>query len=57
MNRREFLRTTALAGAYAGLAGILPQILSAEEGNYNVLFFAVDDLRTQLGCEGAVEPP
>ena len=49
MNRREFLRTTALAGAYAGLAGLMPQSLLADEGKYNVLFIAVDDLRPELG--------
>lgn len=52
ISRRDFLRTTLLAGAYAGIAGIIPQSLLAE-GKCNVLFIAVDDLRPQLGCYGA----
>ena len=50
-SRREFLRTALMAGACAGLAGITSHIL-ADEGDYNVLFIAVDDLRPQLGCYG-----
>ena len=54
MNRRDFLRTGLMAGAFAGLSSMLPDIaFGADEGRYNVLFIAVDDMRPTLGCYGA----
>ena len=48
------MRTTLMAGAYAGLSAALPQFARAADGTeYNVLFIAVDDLRTTLGCYDA----
>ncbi len=53
LTRRDFLKTGLMAGAYAGIAGMIPQFAQAtEEGKYNVLFIAVDDLRPSLGCYG-----
>lgn len=51
-SRRDFLRTALMAGAYAGVSSLMPSPLAGEEGEYNVLFIAVDDLRPQLGCYG-----
>jgi arylsulfatase A-like enzyme len=54
MNRRDFLKTGLMAGAFAGLSSVLPDLaFGADEGKYNVLFIAVDDMRTTLGCYGA----
>ncbi|MDH7480649.1 MAG: sulfatase-like hydrolase/transferase [Armatimonadota bacterium] len=52
--RRDFLKATLMAGAFAGLSTISPGLaFGKEEGKYNVLFIAVDDLRPTLGCYGA----
>lgn len=50
--RRDFLKTTLMAGAYAGVSAVMPELAFGAEEGYNVLFIAVDDLRPQLGCYG-----
>jgi len=52
LTRRDFLRAGLMAGAYAGLSTVFPSVAFGEEGKYNVLFIAVDDLRPTLGCYG-----
>ncbi|MBN2513774.1 MAG: sulfatase [Sedimentisphaerales bacterium] len=61
ITRRHFLHQTAAAGA-AGFLGVslqsctsrslVPQASDSSNRKPNILFIAVDDLRTQLGCYG-----
>ena len=53
--RRDFLSTSLRAGAAAFTTGLLPKRHADAQGQYNVLFMIVDDLRPQLGCYGHPE--
>ena len=53
--RRDFLSTSLKASAAAFTTGLLPKLRVNAEGEYNVLFFIVDDLRPLLGCYGHSE--
>ncbi len=53
--RRDFLSTSLKAGAAAFTTGLLPKDYVNAEGQYNVLFITVDDLRPMLGCYGHPE--
>ena len=53
--RRDFLSTSLKASAAAFTTGLLPKLRVNAEGQYNVLFFIVDDLRPLLGCYGQPE--
>ena len=53
--RRAFLSTSLKAGAAAFTTGFLPKYRSNADGQYNVLFIVVDDLRPFLGCYGHSE--
>ena len=53
--RRDFLSTSLKAGAAAFTTGLLPKRTINAQGQYNVLFIIVDDLRPLLGCYGHPE--
>ncbi len=53
--RRDFFSTSLKAGAAAFTTGLLPQRKTNAQGQYNVLFIIVDDLRPLLGCYGYPE--
>ena len=53
--RRDFLTTSLKAGAAAFTTGLLPKQKTNAQGQYNVLFIIVDDLRPLLGCYGHPE--
>ena len=53
--RRDFLSTSLKAGTAAFTTGLLPKRHVDAEGQYNVLFIIVDDLRPMLGCYGHPE--
>ena len=50
LTRRDFLSTSLKAGAAAFTTGLLPKRKINAQGQYNVLFITVDDLRPLLGC-------
>ena len=54
-SRRDFLSTGLKAGAAAFTTGLLPKWNADAQGQYNVLFILVDDLRPFLGCYGHSE--
>ncbi len=53
--RRDFLSTSLKAGAAAFTTSLLPKFHVNADGQYNVLFIVVDDLRPLLGCYGHTE--
>ena len=53
--RRNFLSTSLKAGAAAFTTALLPNLSAKSQGQYNVLFIMVDDLRPLLGCYGHSE--
>ena len=55
LTRRDFLSTSLKAGAAAFTTGLLPKQTTNAQGQYNVLFISVDDLRPLLGCYGYPE--
>ena len=55
ITRRDFLSTSLKAGAAAFTTGLLPKLNTNAQGQYNVLFIAIDDLRPLLGCYGHPE--
>ena len=55
VTRRDFLSTSLKASAAALTTGLLPKRYVNAEGQYNVLFITVDDLRPLLGCYGHPE--
>ena len=55
LTRRDFLSTSLKAGAAAFTTGFLPKRKANAQGQYNVLFIIVDDLRPLLGCYGYPE--
>ena len=54
-SRRDFVTTSLKAGAAAFTTGLLPKRKTNAQGQNNVLFIIVDDLRPMLGCYGHPE--
>ena len=54
-SRRDFLSTSLKAGTAAFTTRLLPKHYARAQGQYNVLFITVDDLRPLLGCYGHPE--
>jgi len=52
IQRRDFLRFVAVAGAASALPGATTRAVPAPGKRPNVLLICVDDLRPQLGCYG-----
>ncbi len=55
ITRRDFLSTSLKASAATFTTGLLPKRNANAQGQYNVLFITVDDLRPMLGCYGYSE--
>ena len=55
ITRRDFLSTSLKASAAAFTTGLLPKRKTNAQGQYNVLFIFIDDLRPLLGCYGHPE--
>ncbi|MCY4404705.1 MAG: sulfatase-like hydrolase/transferase [Candidatus Poribacteria bacterium] len=55
VTRRDFLSTSLKAGAAIFTTALIPNLQADTEGEYNVLFIMVDDLRPMLGCYGHTE--
>ena len=53
--RRDFLSTSLKAGTAAFTTGLLPKRKTHAQGQYNVLFIIVDDLRPLVGYDGYPE--
>ena len=53
--RRDFLSTSLKASAAAFTTGLFPKHHASAQGQYNVIFIIVDDLRPLLGCYGHPE--
>ncbi len=53
--RRGFISTGLKAGAAAFTTGLIPKLQADTQGQYNVMFIIVDDLRPLLRCYGHQE--
>lgn len=55
ISRRDFISTSLKAGAAAFTTSLIPNLNVSAQGQHNVLFIMVDDLRPLLGCYGHPE--